>query len=38
MSWHAPMHELLRRAVAEGYGDQSIATLIEVLKKPVGAA
>ncbi|WP_328403753.1 NAD(P)-dependent oxidoreductase [Nocardia sp. NBC_00403] len=38
MSWHAPMHELLRRAVAEGYGEQSITALIEVLKKPVAAA
>ncbi|RDI42932.1 NAD(P)-dependent oxidoreductase [Nocardia mexicana] len=34
MSWHAPMHDLLRRAVAEGYGEQSITSLIELLRKP----
>ncbi len=31
MSWHAPMHELLRRAVAEGRGEQSITALVELL-------
>ncbi|WP_039828386.1 NAD(P)-dependent oxidoreductase [Nocardia testacea] len=31
LSWHAPMHDLLRRAVAEGRGDQSITALIELL-------
>ncbi|WP_432278101.1 NAD(P)-dependent oxidoreductase [Nocardia carnea] len=31
MSWHAPMHELLRRAVAEGRSEQSITALIELL-------
>ncbi|MBF6225776.1 NAD(P)-dependent oxidoreductase [Nocardia abscessus] len=31
MSWHAPMHELLRRAVAEGLGEQSITALIQLL-------
>ncbi|WP_424183590.1 NAD(P)-dependent oxidoreductase [Actinokineospora sp. G85] len=34
VSWHAPMHDLLRRAVAEGRADQSIAALIELLRKP----
>ncbi|WP_330231425.1 NAD(P)-binding domain-containing protein [Nocardia sp. NBC_00508] len=34
MSWHAPMHDLLRRAVAEGRGEQSITALIELLAKP----
>ncbi|MFI9504102.1 NAD(P)-dependent oxidoreductase [Nocardia sp. NPDC052566] len=32
MSWHAPMHELLRRAVAEGRGGQSITALFELLR------
>ncbi|MER5303619.1 MULTISPECIES: NAD(P)-dependent oxidoreductase [Streptomyces] len=36
VSWHAPMHELLRRAVAEGRAEQSIAALVEVLRKPAG--
>lgn len=31
LSWHAPMHDLLRRAVAEGRGEQSITALIELL-------
>ncbi|MFE1596190.1 NAD(P)-dependent oxidoreductase [Nocardia sp. NPDC058705] len=31
MSWHAPMHELLGRAVAEGRGGQSVTALIELL-------
>ncbi|UGT69907.1 NAD(P)-binding domain-containing protein [Nocardia gipuzkoensis] len=31
MSWHAPMHDLLRRAVAEGLGEQSITALIQLL-------
>lgn len=31
LSWHAPMHELLRRAVAGGRGAQSITALIELL-------
>ncbi|MEV6276006.1 NAD(P)-binding domain-containing protein [Nocardia sp. NPDC051832] len=34
MSWHAPMHDLLRRAIAEGYGEQSISALYEVIRKP----
>lgn len=32
--WHEPMHELLRRAVAEGRAEQSISALVEVLRKP----
>ncbi|MFF9900218.1 NAD(P)-dependent oxidoreductase [Streptomyces longispororuber] len=32
--WHAPMHDLLRRAMAEGRGDQSIASLVELLRNP----
>ncbi|RKS09473.1 3-hydroxyisobutyrate dehydrogenase-like beta-hydroxyacid dehydrogenase [Nocardiopsis sp. Huas11] len=35
MSWHAPMHELLRRAVADGYGEDSVSALVEVLRRPV---
>ncbi|MGY0503129.1 NAD(P)-dependent oxidoreductase [Nocardia sp. FBN12] len=31
LSWHAPMHELLSRAVADGRGAQSITALIELL-------
>ncbi|WP_181724664.1 NAD(P)-dependent oxidoreductase [Nocardia gipuzkoensis] len=31
MSWHAPMHDLLHRAVAEGLGEQSITALIQLL-------
>ncbi|WP_280213239.1 NAD(P)-dependent oxidoreductase [Nocardia cyriacigeorgica] len=31
MSWHEPMHELLRRAIADGRSSQSITTLIELL-------
>lgn len=31
MSWHAPMHELLHRAVDQGRGEQSITALIELL-------
>lgn len=31
MSWHAPIHDLLRRAVAEGRGEQSITALIQLL-------
>ncbi|GAA2801050.1 NAD(P)-dependent oxidoreductase [Saccharopolyspora taberi] len=34
VSWHAPMHDLLRRAVAEGYRDQSISALVELLRRP----
>ncbi|WP_431969231.1 NAD(P)-dependent oxidoreductase [Nocardia sp. bgisy134] len=34
MSWHAPMAELLRRAVARGYREHSVTALIEVLKTP----
>ncbi|MCC3326845.1 NAD(P)-dependent oxidoreductase [Nocardia abscessus] len=31
MSWHAPMHDLLHRAVADGLGEQSITALIQLL-------
>ncbi|MBF6465073.1 NAD(P)-dependent oxidoreductase [Nocardia beijingensis] len=31
MSWHAPMHDLLHRAVAEGLGEQSITALVQLL-------
>jgi 3-hydroxyisobutyrate dehydrogenase-like beta-hydroxyacid dehydrogenase len=34
VSWHEPIHDLLRRAVAEGRADQSIASLTELLRKP----
>ncbi|MFF2087914.1 NAD(P)-dependent oxidoreductase [Nocardia sp. NPDC058176] len=34
MSWHAPMRELLRRAVAEGRGEQSVTALFELLAAP----
>ncbi|CAM4527329.1 NAD(P)-binding domain-containing protein [Nocardia ninae] len=34
MSWHEPMDDLLRRAVAAGHGEHSITALIEVLRKP----
>ncbi|QIS04192.1 NAD(P)-dependent oxidoreductase [Nocardia brasiliensis] len=36
MSWHAPMHELLRRAVADGRSAQSITALIELLRVDQG--
>lgn len=31
MSWHTPMHDLLRRAVAEGRSEQSVTALFELL-------
>ena len=34
VSWHAPMHDLLRRAVAEGHGDHNISALVEMFKNP----
>ncbi|MFF2536123.1 NAD(P)-dependent oxidoreductase [Streptomyces cyaneofuscatus] len=36
VEWHAPFHDLLKRAVAAGHGDHSISALTEVLKKPQG--
>ncbi|MWA10420.1 NAD(P)-dependent oxidoreductase [Streptomyces sp. BA2] len=33
LSWHEPMNELLRRAVADGHRDHSISALVEVLRK-----
>ncbi|MFH8379000.1 NAD(P)-dependent oxidoreductase [Streptomyces cyaneofuscatus] len=35
MEWHRPFHELLRRAVEAGKGEQSVAVLTEFLKEPV---
>ncbi|MFC4377315.1 NAD(P)-dependent oxidoreductase [Nocardia halotolerans] len=32
LSWHAPMHELLGRAMAEGRGEQSVTALFELLR------
>ncbi|NEW55278.1 NAD(P)-dependent oxidoreductase [Nocardia cyriacigeorgica] len=37
MSWHAPMHAMLRQAVADGRGAQSVTALIELLAKQSGA-
>ncbi|MFI9407578.1 NAD(P)-dependent oxidoreductase [Nocardia sp. NPDC052316] len=37
MSWHAPMDDLLRRAVAAGHREHSITALIEVLRKSTPA-
>ena len=34
----APMNDLLERAVAEGRGDQSVAALHELLRKPAPTA
>jgi 3-hydroxyisobutyrate dehydrogenase-like beta-hydroxyacid dehydrogenase len=34
MEWHKPFHDLLKRAVDAGYGDQSISALTEILKNP----
>ncbi|QYR21057.1 NAD(P)-binding domain-containing protein [Paenibacillus sp. sptzw28] len=33
VTWHAPMHDLLRRAVATGHRDHSISSLVEILRK-----
>lgn len=38
MTWHEPMHDLLRRAVAEGHRDHSITALIEVMREPYRSA
>jgi 3-hydroxyisobutyrate dehydrogenase-like beta-hydroxyacid dehydrogenase len=38
VAWHAPLHDLLRRAEAAGHGEHSISALVEVLKKPERAA
>ncbi len=32
--WHKPFHDLLKRAVEAGYGDQSISALTEMLRNP----
>ncbi|MFD0414832.1 NAD(P)-dependent oxidoreductase [Streptomyces sp. NPDC127108] len=34
--WLEPMHALLDRAVAEGRSEQSVAALVELLRKPLG--
>ncbi|MFD4357844.1 NAD(P)-dependent oxidoreductase [Nocardia sp. NPDC058518] len=34
LSWHAPMHELLSRAVGAGHGARSITAVIEQLRTP----
>lgn len=34
VAWHAPLHDLLKRAVEAGHGDHSISALVEVLRKP----
>ncbi len=33
VTWRAPMHDLLRRAVATGHRDHSISSLVELLRK-----
>lgn len=38
LSWHEPMNELLRRAVADGHREHSISALVEVLRKQPGGA
>ncbi|WP_342379329.1 NAD(P)-binding domain-containing protein [Myxococcus stipitatus] len=38
VSWHEPMHALLREAVARGYGEHSISALVELLRKPATTA
>ncbi|MFE9046371.1 NAD(P)-dependent oxidoreductase [Streptomyces sp. NPDC007818] len=37
-TWLAPLHELVRRAADAGHGEDSIAALTEVLRKPAGEA
>jgi len=34
VSWQAPMHDLLKRAVAEGHADHNISALVEMFKNP----
>ncbi|AGC42894.1 hypothetical protein MYSTI_01559 [Myxococcus stipitatus DSM 14675] len=38
VSWHEPMHDLLREAVARGDGEHSISALVELLRKPATTA
>ncbi|WUI03511.1 NAD(P)-binding domain-containing protein [Spirillospora sp. NBC_00431] len=38
VAWNAPLHDLLRKAVAAGHGEHSISALAEVLRKPERAA
>ncbi|WP_112272245.1 NAD(P)-dependent oxidoreductase [Lentzea terrae] len=35
-TWLAPLHDLVRRALAAGHGEHSVSALTEVLRKPVG--
>ncbi|MFC7587032.1 NAD(P)-dependent oxidoreductase [Nonomuraea antimicrobica] len=37
-AWLAPMHDLVRRAVAAGHGDHSVSALTEVLRGPAPRA
>lgn len=32
----APMHDLMNRGVAEGYGAADLSSLVELIKKPSG--
>ncbi|WP_280233461.1 NAD(P)-dependent oxidoreductase [Nocardia cyriacigeorgica] len=34
VSWRAPIHHILNRAIADGHRDDSISALVEVLRKP----
>lgn len=34
VTWHAPLHDLLKQAVEAGHGEHSISALTEVLRKP----
>jgi 3-hydroxyisobutyrate dehydrogenase-like beta-hydroxyacid dehydrogenase len=38
ISWQAPIHDILNRAIAAGHRDHSISALVEVLRKPAQAA
>lgn len=38
VGWHAPLNDLIRRAVATGHADHSISALVEVLRNPPRAA
>ncbi|NNH74971.1 NAD(P)-dependent oxidoreductase [Nocardia uniformis] len=34
VAWHEPMHDLLRRAVADGHREHSISALFEIIRQP----
>ncbi|MDQ7809119.1 NAD(P)-binding domain-containing protein [Amycolatopsis sp. A133] len=38
VSWQAPIHHILNRAIAEGHRDHSISALVEMLRKPEQSA